>query len=41
MEFPEFIVDANIGLNKGFECGFADISTNNVELLLGQLPRRN
>ena len=41
MEFPEFIVNGYIELNKGFECGFANISANNVELLLGQLAHRN
>ena len=39
MGFPEFIVDGYIELNKGFADGFADLSTNNVELLSGHSAR--
>lgn len=39
MGFPEFIVNGYIELNKGFADGFADLSTNNVELLSGHAAR--
>ena len=39
MGFPEFVVDGYIELNKGFAKGFADISTDNVELLSGHAAR--
>ena len=39
MGFPEFIVDGYIELNKGFANGYADFSTNNVELLTGHPAR--
>jgi len=39
MGFPEFVVDGYIELNKGFASGFADISTDNVELLSGHAAR--
>ncbi len=39
MGFPEFIVDGYVELSKGFSKGFADTTTNNVELLSGHKAR--
>lgn len=39
MGFPEFIVDGYVELSKGFSQGFADTTTNNVELLSGHKAR--